>query len=467
LYECLSGKPPFRGSNILDTLTKHINDDPAEISNVPVALQLIVKRAMQKEPADRYQSMAEFRHDLETYLDSSETKFVPTLQMLLKLKGNRKRLVSAAVALLILGGGAAWAIPAFGPSPRFQQVTDVSWAWGQDPNPDGHKGATSTSEGQGGASNSSSTSNGSASSSSKADGQTGDGQNSSDGQPGSGEGQSTSDNQSSSATDGQSTADGQTSSSDGQSVADNSSDGQHSYNSDDNNKLAMAPSDDEDTATDMKGLGRKRGGSGLAVRGLTSETSDMTRANLANRMDHASENFLQRNFPAARGGFQWCVDNWEKCQVSKSDWDYARALSRLADCDRLTGKISDAETVYVEAYRRWSDIAKTEKDKTAGQDAKTLQAANRNAAITALYIAYIDSALKKQLPPYAASAWDSLRDAFADSRYLGVVRQDWSNVQWNLGKVVDAEVSRMMSLIDKVDPGKKGLDGLPIQISKS
>jgi TolB-like protein/tRNA A-37 threonylcarbamoyl transferase component Bud32/Flp pilus assembly protein TadD len=69
LYEMLTGQPPFKGRNRLELLRAVINETPRGIvqlnPRVPPPLQVMVERAMAKDPADRYQTMAALRDDLK------------------------------------------------------------------------------------------------------------------------------------------------------------------------------------------------------------------------------------------------------------------------------------------------------------------------------------------------------------------------------------------------------------------
>jgi serine/threonine protein kinase len=63
LYEMLSGKPPYEGSNFMEILHKKANTLPAPLStlrsDVPAALDALIMRTLAKEPANRPQSMEE------------------------------------------------------------------------------------------------------------------------------------------------------------------------------------------------------------------------------------------------------------------------------------------------------------------------------------------------------------------------------------------------------------------------
>ncbi|HEY9715733.1 MAG TPA: serine/threonine-protein kinase, partial [Chroococcales cyanobacterium] len=74
LYEMLTGEPPFVGVNVLDTMRRHIEEEPISLKERGVQykhlaeLSAVLKRAMAKDPARRYGSMEEFEADLTRVL---------------------------------------------------------------------------------------------------------------------------------------------------------------------------------------------------------------------------------------------------------------------------------------------------------------------------------------------------------------------------------------------------------------
>jgi len=71
-YELLSGTRPFTGKNSLDLLNAIVHAPAPPLSaEIPVALRIIVEKALEKDPADRYQSAREMVVDLRRVVRSS------------------------------------------------------------------------------------------------------------------------------------------------------------------------------------------------------------------------------------------------------------------------------------------------------------------------------------------------------------------------------------------------------------
>ncbi|MBX9686077.1 MAG: serine/threonine protein kinase [Candidatus Obscuribacterales bacterium] len=70
LFEALTGKPPFKGQNVVQTASKHISDPPptfesvASDLNLPLNLQTVIFKALEKEPLHRFHKMNEFKEAL-------------------------------------------------------------------------------------------------------------------------------------------------------------------------------------------------------------------------------------------------------------------------------------------------------------------------------------------------------------------------------------------------------------------
>lgn len=64
LYEMVAGRKPFTGDSVITITYNIMNVDPAPMAGAPPAVEQIIRRAMAKDPARRYQSAAEFEEDL-------------------------------------------------------------------------------------------------------------------------------------------------------------------------------------------------------------------------------------------------------------------------------------------------------------------------------------------------------------------------------------------------------------------
>jgi serine/threonine protein kinase len=71
LYRSLTGKKPFEGLDAMATLTAVLVQEPGRPTvvnpEVPLALELVIQRAMAKNAKDRYQSMAELERELAAF----------------------------------------------------------------------------------------------------------------------------------------------------------------------------------------------------------------------------------------------------------------------------------------------------------------------------------------------------------------------------------------------------------------
>jgi beta-lactam-binding protein with PASTA domain/predicted Ser/Thr protein kinase len=97
LYEMLTGSVPFRGDSAVTVALKHVNEVPREpaelVPGLPYALNQIVLKAMAKDPADRYQSAAEFGRDLRSAREGG-----PVQAAAFDAGGERTRVMAGAEA---------------------------------------------------------------------------------------------------------------------------------------------------------------------------------------------------------------------------------------------------------------------------------------------------------------------------------------------------------------------------------
>ena len=105
LYECLSGRVPYRASPPMGVLFGHLEEPPPALSRrnpeLPAGIDTVIERGMAKEPADRYDSATELS-------DAARSVLVPERPVVGRL--GRKG-IAVVVALVVLVAAAA-AIPA-------------------------------------------------------------------------------------------------------------------------------------------------------------------------------------------------------------------------------------------------------------------------------------------------------------------------------------------------------------------
>jgi hypothetical protein len=147
LYECLTGKPPFRGASHLDILLQVQMRSPIPprqvAADVPAELESICLKCLNKSPADRYGSAADLADELMRFLDGqsvsdggmktpepagdmfsrSTVTAVPTEGVASAVPGkrierrSRRWLIAAGVVVLLLVASVAWKLWPWGGKP--------------------------------------------------------------------------------------------------------------------------------------------------------------------------------------------------------------------------------------------------------------------------------------------------------------------------------------------------------------
>ncbi|MGV2341751.1 MAG UNVERIFIED_CONTAM: hypothetical protein LVR18_49880 [Planctomycetaceae bacterium] len=81
LYQMLTARPPFITDRPLETVMQVINNDPVSPRQlqpaIPVDLETICLKALQKDPAARYESCAAMADDLQRYLNGEPIQARP------------------------------------------------------------------------------------------------------------------------------------------------------------------------------------------------------------------------------------------------------------------------------------------------------------------------------------------------------------------------------------------------------
>ncbi len=111
LYEMLAGRRAFQGSSEVEVLSAILREDPPDLQSaegrpVPLAVELVVRHCLEKDPEARFQSARDFAFALGALTGSTSSLAVATPA------ARRKRIAWGAVAVLLLallGAGAmAW-----------------------------------------------------------------------------------------------------------------------------------------------------------------------------------------------------------------------------------------------------------------------------------------------------------------------------------------------------------------------
>jgi eukaryotic-like serine/threonine-protein kinase len=141
-YEMLTGQPPFVASTMQALVAKHLGEPAPLIStvrpSVPDELEDVILRALEKVPADRFQSSGEFGEALANVVATTGTwarrsQTMRTMEDRLRATRNNRSFprghserrkyfaIGAAAMLLILAGGGAWQWSRSGHKPTAQQ----------------------------------------------------------------------------------------------------------------------------------------------------------------------------------------------------------------------------------------------------------------------------------------------------------------------------------------------------------
>jgi tetratricopeptide (TPR) repeat protein len=117
LYECLTGRPPFRGVTALETLQQVLRDDPVLPRKlqpgVPRDLETVCLKCLAKEPRKRYASAAGLADDLRRQLEGRPVAARPAgrAERARRWSGRHPRAAALTLAMLLalpLLAGGAW-----------------------------------------------------------------------------------------------------------------------------------------------------------------------------------------------------------------------------------------------------------------------------------------------------------------------------------------------------------------------
>jgi tetratricopeptide (TPR) repeat protein/tRNA A-37 threonylcarbamoyl transferase component Bud32 len=109
LYEAMTGRPPFQATASHELYGKILEEEPAPPRSIdpaiPVEVEAVILKAMEKVPARRYASAAELAEDLERFLRGDEVLARPPSAWSRLGRGARQRLpvlIPAGTALLVM-----------------------------------------------------------------------------------------------------------------------------------------------------------------------------------------------------------------------------------------------------------------------------------------------------------------------------------------------------------------------------
>jgi len=113
LYEMVTGRPPFEGATMSDILASLLDREPAPLARysptVPADLERIIRKALAKDPNERYQTARGLLVDLKGLKQQlQQQKFEPLAEVSKANEGPRSsrkaQMIGAALLLLLLAG---------------------------------------------------------------------------------------------------------------------------------------------------------------------------------------------------------------------------------------------------------------------------------------------------------------------------------------------------------------------------
>jgi serine/threonine protein kinase len=107
LYECLTGRPPFRAASVVDTLeqvlTQPVVPPRDHVPDLPMDLEAVCVKCLSKEPGRRYTTAGDLADDLRRFVDGRPVFARPAgVSDRLIRWCRRNRVAAAAIAGLLV-----------------------------------------------------------------------------------------------------------------------------------------------------------------------------------------------------------------------------------------------------------------------------------------------------------------------------------------------------------------------------
>ncbi|HEY9719597.1 MAG TPA: protein kinase [Trichormus sp.] len=111
MYESLTGIKIFSGQSVVELIIKHLREQPRPLNSVmrgtkyPNALETIVHKCLEKEPAMRYQSISELSADLKYFAEQNREWYhisVPDLGVMRQSPWFNRTVAAAAAAIVLI-----------------------------------------------------------------------------------------------------------------------------------------------------------------------------------------------------------------------------------------------------------------------------------------------------------------------------------------------------------------------------
>ena len=132
LYEMISGRRPFRGSSAADTMSSILKDDapelPTRLTDASAAVDRLVRRCLEKDPYERFQSARDVGFALEAMSGISGPNAIETELPGPRVRGARTRGILIGLSLLAFTGTIAYLLGRRNPAapplpPKFSPLT--------------------------------------------------------------------------------------------------------------------------------------------------------------------------------------------------------------------------------------------------------------------------------------------------------------------------------------------------------